>query len=511
MARLTGARYEDRGFSVNACDLIRKPWTKEALGKESWIYEEPRFYPAPDGRLCLVTSHFREWRMGWYEGLFSLIGRDGGVIEAFEPLTASGDGGNVQWGADSGYCVVPLADYITFLVLDLAKPQDKKFALLKVKSWGGCRLGFDGSRALVVSCEGSAEEETRDRRAGTGEIIEDVPSKRHVFPEPKKIPIRDLLWNAFGKLAQWRDLAKQLPELDMMRREAGFFEYRGKYPESTVEMTESGRQLEAHALELFAEYGDKQSIDWYLELFEKTKGRYGSCDVVEKYLGERRRTMAPSIGEPKPAELAEALRAARSSPGTDIPEGAKGCPQCAGKPRFLLDSFNWREAQEPSGRYHECVSSMDYRGRARKGRKYRCCLCPTEWYLSSDGETMFNLRPMHDAFYHWNERPHPVAAELKARLDEMGGVQFRHLSGNIIEVYPCEARTTKGVRLPLALVLVSDDFPAQFGSGAIRMVSEIASIKKVYCELTRDDLLSLCETGKYRGLEAAMFVADRAS
>lgn len=507
MKPLTNKRYEDQGFAVNIFDLIRPPYSHEKL-PGGWIDEKPRFYPAPNRKLCLVTSHFIEWRMGWTSCLFNLIDLNGKTLETFKPLLASDI--RPLWNADGRYCILRLWDYRTVLIVDLKSLKEKQFSLFKIKTSDYCDLHFDEENTLFLSCDVSKAQDALNQKVEKGELTPAIPLRRHIFPEERKIVLRDLDWYAFDCLAQWEKKCKKIPEYDMQKKEAGFYTFRGRYPESTVERIVAHFQLRMEDLQLFAEYGEKQCIDWYLQAFKKSRGYHAPYDVVEKFIGEQTRGSSPEILETLPVRFIQALKISRKRKPQNKALKAKGCPECFKKNNDPLRAFNWKKAQKWLDSCHRYVRSLDYKGRARKGWLYQCVKCAIRWYLRPDGQTMVSLWNNYDTFHEWNKRDLPMPSCLNYRLNELNHTRLHSPEGDSVDIFSCAVIKQKEEQETAALIVVTNSFPDWIRTSNIGMIDEVKDFKKTKDKLSEAELQTILENGKCKDKNVKIYLADKA-
>jgi hypothetical protein len=125
----------------------------------------------------------------------------------------------------------------------------------------------------------------------------ECPVERFKAPSKASLEISKLKWHPRSSLARIAKIAGAAPLVDMSFVRDGFFPFKGKFPASTT-VTINTRPFEVFQLELFAEYGDKQSQAWLRDIKKKVRPAnwtQAHWSPVSKFLGSRKRTIPPGV------------------------------------------------------------------------------------------------------------------------------------------------------------------------------------------------------------------------
>jgi hypothetical protein len=151
---------------------------RKLLGDLTWVDMEKVYYSiSPDKTYKIAFSHFREFRMGSYEGLFSLLNDDDKIIDNFETLTAD-NSNHCSWTADSTYFTLSTCRYLSgYLIIKL---PELDFAFIKMANPTPLDINFE-NHTLIQSYNNDQLLLTNSVQTVGGGILE-IPSKKSLKP-----------------------------------------------------------------------------------------------------------------------------------------------------------------------------------------------------------------------------------------------------------------------------------------------------------------------------------------
>ena len=234
-------------------------------------------YPSPNGQHSIVVSHCWEYRMGANACLFHLIDENEEIIENFSPLTTNS---RLSWSQDSSRLAILIGEqHRGILLYDL---EHRNFSFVKSNCY---TFKIENEKLVLFISENFINQLNSEKLIGGG--VSELPRVKYLKPEDIQIDISTLETFTKADLSTYYQNGAE-NEINIYPVEKGFWEFKGDLPQDTIRGY-NGRDFEIYQLELFAKYGDEQSIEWLFEIKVMTENKYSKWDKVSKYLGNRKR------------------------------------------------------------------------------------------------------------------------------------------------------------------------------------------------------------------------------
>ena len=244
-------------------------------GVEADFSKAIKYYPSPDKKHSILTSHCWEYRMGANACLFHLVNEQNDIIEDFTPLTTNS---RISWKKDSSKVAILVGEGKRGILIFYL--NNGKFSFFKTNAF---TFRFDEDNLVLFISDELITNLNSDKLMGGG--ITELPRVKYSKPDDILINPGELKLFNKENLADYYDIGEE-DSFNIFPKEDGFWEFTGKLPENTIKGY-NGRDFEIYQLEIFAKFGDAQSIEWLFEIKNMTNNQYSKWDKVSKYLGNR--------------------------------------------------------------------------------------------------------------------------------------------------------------------------------------------------------------------------------
>lgn len=216
----------------------------------------------------LTFHNFEEPRMCYNICKFYLTDLQTYRTIDFEPLWAIGVGeSGYSWSENEKFLSIPISSFPTenFLIYDIENRQFSSFR-------------FTNCWILNGSCHNDYIEIEYDEHI-EGENLK-YPTKDLKKPDNIRFDFSELQWTDINFLGQFNELNKNAIVHTFKPIDMGWRPFKGQLPQTT--------EILIWELEKFAEYGDKQSQQWFAEI-EQTTNDIDFWVKASRYLGIRNR------------------------------------------------------------------------------------------------------------------------------------------------------------------------------------------------------------------------------
>lgn len=248
--------------------------------------QSKELFPSPNGCFAVQLSNFREPNNGNVLCNFALLDSRSVVIDPFEELVAFGAFG--CWSNDSMFFVLSAGRGDCIFLYDVSK---NVFGVIRIVSDAYLVMCFGNTGSLEIGVSPDSLAAANCQHVVGGGLSE-YPAERFKSPDTLRLDIYQLDWHPRAQFSQLIKILESLPMLDMRLKPDGFFEFKGKFPETTLDKI-SGRLLSVWQLERFAKYGDLQATRWLDEVKRLAGDRLRSQHSIMRYLGELSRETPP--------------------------------------------------------------------------------------------------------------------------------------------------------------------------------------------------------------------------
>jgi len=262
---------------MDASKLLRKP-----IKDTTWVdMSSIKYVDSPDDKYKIALSHFQEVRMGWYEGLFTLIDNHDNIIDKFDPILAVSSN-LCCWSIDSTCFAIAVKIATSTYGYLIVKTRDLHFSFIKMSDPFPWDISFNNN-VFTISCNDSYVEVSNSTQTFRGGNLE-IPSKQYFKPDSIRLNIDELTFYPRLQLNNLAKITETDREYNLKLIDGGFKQFMGIFPINTTQVYNT-RQLEVYQLEAFAEYGDKKAQEWLELIKQKTKNNYNRWTKVFDYIG----------------------------------------------------------------------------------------------------------------------------------------------------------------------------------------------------------------------------------
>ena len=258
----------------------------EESAKETRAVKNPNveLFPAPDGHVAVQLSDFHEPNNGNTLCRIALVDFTNRMLDQFEGLTGFGAFG--CWNSASSVFILPAGRHDCVFLYNVF---EKSFGLVRVSSGSYLKITFVESDTFEIGVLADSLAAANSQFVFGGGLAE-FPIERFRTPDRLRLRIGMLVWHSRNQLSHLGQILDKLPLLNMNLVPDGFFEFNGKFPETTVDKI-NGRLMTIWHLESFTEYGDPQASAWLDDVKKIAGDRLNRQHSVMRYLGELRREL----------------------------------------------------------------------------------------------------------------------------------------------------------------------------------------------------------------------------
>jgi len=237
----------NRKISTQKCGTHHSPSAGSNI-KMTEKYEQD----SPNKTYKVEFYDFDEPRMGMTICRFRLTNLTNNNVIEFYPLWAIGIGNDVSWSNDSKLFSLPIANPTdNYFIFD---NTNQKFTSIHFPNCWVTKGHLFSDRIEI---------EFRDDQIPERKEHNKYPTKNYSKPENSVFKLSDLTWYDLNRLVDFNEINKDQTIHDLKPIDNGWRKFKGNLPTNTEVLIWELRE--------FAEYGDKQSIEWFESIKAKTK------------------------------------------------------------------------------------------------------------------------------------------------------------------------------------------------------------------------------------------------
>jgi len=210
---------------------------------------------SPDNGHKLTFYDFAEPRMGMSICRFKLSNLKTNELTEFNELWAIGTGLNsFSWSDNRGFLSLPILNPYN------GKTVTESFFIYNIEEKLFASIHFSNCWILNATCHNEYVEVEYDEQIESDH--KKYPTKDLTKPANLEFSFSELKWTDIEKLSQFKELNKDAYVHQLKPIDNGWRLFKGQFPANT--------EVLVWELNKFAEYGDKQSIEWLNNIKAKT-------------------------------------------------------------------------------------------------------------------------------------------------------------------------------------------------------------------------------------------------
>lgn len=207
---------------------------------------------SPDNNQKLHFYDSIEPRMGMTISNFSLTNLLTKEKVKFPGIWTLGyKGHSTSWSDNSNFFSLAIGSpFDCFLIVDTKTKQFSVIAFLNV--WNLEAKCHNDKLEIEFSDDPIPERTEHDK----------YPTKHYTKPDNLRFPFDNLNWFPIDRLKDFKKIENEVEQLELKPIDNGWRTFKGTFPKTT--------DVQVWDLKVFADYGDKQSIEWLNELNQLT-------------------------------------------------------------------------------------------------------------------------------------------------------------------------------------------------------------------------------------------------